>query len=77
MIFVGGLIFQVPIISIIFNKLGIIDYKTLKKSRRYAILGIFVISAVLTPPDPFSQILFVIPLIILYELSIIIIRFLK
>ena len=77
MVFVGGLIFQLPIISIIFRKLGVIDYKTLKNSRRYAILGIFIISALLTPPDPFSQILFVLPLLILYELSIIIIRFIK
>ena len=77
MIMVGGLIFQLPIVSIIFNRLGIIDYRTLVNGRRFAILGIFVISALLTPPDPFSQIMFVIPLIILYELSIVIIRFLK
>tara|TARA_Y100001970_G_scaffold123526_1_gene153126 strand:- start:1201 stop:1923 length:723 start_codon:yes stop_codon:yes gene_type:complete len=76
-IFVGGLIFQLPIISIIFKKLGVIDYKTLADNRRYSILAIFVISALLTPPDPFSQLLFVIPLIILYEFSILIIRRLK
>ena len=77
MIAVGGLIFQLPIISIIFKKLGVIDHRTLADNRRYSILGIFVISALLTPPDPFSQILFVIPLIVLYEFSVIIIRFLK
>ena len=77
MIFVAGLVFQLPIVSIIFKKLGIIDYRTLADNRRYSILAIFVISALLTPPDPFSQILFVIPLIILYEFSILIIRFLK
>ena len=77
MIMVGGLIFQLPIVSVIFNKLGIIDYNTLRNGRRFAILGIFVVSAIITPPDPFSQIMFVIPLIFLYELSIIIIRFLK
>ena len=77
MIFVAGLVFQLPIISIIFKKLGIIDYRTLADNRRYSILAIFVISALLTPPDPFSQILFVIPLVILYEFSILIIRFLK
>jgi len=76
-IFVGGLVFQLPIISIIFKKLGIIDHTTLANNRRYSILAIFVISALLTPPDPFSQILFVIPLIILYEFSILIIRLLK
>lgn len=76
-IFVGGLVFQLPIISIIFRKLGVIDHKTLANNRRYAILIIFIISALLTPPDPFSQILFVIPLIILYEISILIIRMIK
>ena len=77
MLVVGGLIFQLPILSIIFNKLGIIDYKTLVNMRRFSILGIFIISAILTPPDPFSQLVFVIPLIILYEISIIILRFSK
>ena len=76
-ILVGGLIFQLPIVSIIFKKLGVIDHTTLASNRRYSILAIFVISALLTPPDPFSQILFVIPLIVLYEFSILIIRFLK
>jgi len=77
MIFVAGLVFQLPIVSIIFKKLGLIDYRTLADNRRYSILAIFVISALLTPPDPFSQILFVIPLLILYEFSILIIRFMK
>tara|TARA_B110000116_G_scaffold33628_1_gene25696 strand:- start:706 stop:1428 length:723 start_codon:yes stop_codon:yes gene_type:complete len=77
MIFVAGLVFQLPIVSIIFKKLGLIDYRTLADNRRYSILAIFVISALLTPPDPFSQILFVIPLLILYEFSILIIRFIK
>ena len=77
MVMVGGFIFQLPIISIIFNKLGLIDYKTLISVRRFSILGIFIISAILTPPDPFSQIMFVVPLIILYEISIIILRILK
>ena len=76
-IFVGGLVFQLPIISIIFKKLHIIDHTTLANNRRYSILAIFVVSALLTPPDPFSQILFVIPLMLLYELSILIIRFIK
>ena len=77
MIIVGGLIFQLPILSIIFNRLGLINYKTLVEARRFSILGIFIISAILTPPDPFSQIMFVVPLIILYEISILILRFLR
>ena len=77
MVFIGGLVFQLPIIAIIFKKLGLIDHHILRSGRRYAILSIVVIAAILTPPDPFSQILFSIPLIILYEISIIIIRFMK
>ncbi len=77
MIMVGGLVFQLPIAAIIFKKLGVIDHNTLKNTRRYAILWIFIISAVLTPPDPFSQLLFVLPLILLYEVSIIILRMMR
>ena len=77
MVFVGGLIFQLPIISIIFKRLGLIDHHLLRKGRRYAFLGIFIFAAVLTPPDPFSQLLFSVPLIVLYEISIVIIRFMK
>lgn len=77
MVFVGGLIFQLPIISIIFKRLGLIDHHLLRKGRRYSFLGIFIFAAVLTPPDPFSQLLFSVPLIVLYEISIVIIRFMK
>ena len=77
MMLIGGLIFQLPIISIILKKLGIIDHHLLKRGRRYSILGIFIFAALLTPPDPFSQILFAVPLLILYEISIIIISFMK
>ena len=77
MVFVGGLIFQLPIISIIFKRLGLIDHHLLRRGRRYSFLGIFIFAAILTPPDPFSQLLFSVPLIILYEVSIVIIRFMK
>ena len=77
MVFVGGLVFQLPIISIILKKMGLIDHLLLRRGRRYSILVIVVFAAILTPPDPFSQLLFAIPLIILYEVSIVIIRFMK
>jgi len=77
MVFVGGLVFQLPIISIILKKMGLIDHLLLRRGRRFAILIIVVFAAILTPPDPFSQLLFAIPLIILYEISIVIIRFMK
>lgn len=77
MLLVGGLIFQLPVVTIIFRKLEMIDHNSFKHRRRYAILWIFIIAAILTPPDPFSQILFVIPLILLYEMSIIILRIMR
>ena len=77
MVFIGGLVFQLPVIAIIFKQLGLIDHHLLRLGRRYAILLIVIIAAILTPPDPFSQILFAVPLIVLYEISIIIIRFMK
>jgi sec-independent protein translocase protein TatC len=63
-----------PLIAYYLAKAGIINHRLLSAKRRYAILGIFVVSAVITPPELTSQLLFVIPLIGLYEVSIIIAR---
>lgn len=65
-----GLSFQLPIILILLVKSGIITVETLKKGRRYAIVIIVSVAAVITPPDIFSQIALSVPLYILYELSI-------
>jgi sec-independent protein translocase protein TatC len=69
-----GIVFQLPVILIVLNKLGIVSLLWLKKARRYAIVFIFIVSAVLTPPDVLSQILMAIPLMLLYEISIIYIK---
>ncbi len=66
-----GLAFQLPIIMIILNVLGVIDAKALKSKRRIAIVLIFIVAAIFTPPDVISQIALAIPLIFLYEVSII------
>lgn len=65
-----GLIFQVPIISYALSKIGILTPEILKKYRRHALVLNLVIAAILTPPDPVSQILIAIPLAFLYEFSI-------
>jgi len=70
LLFSFGLIFELPVIVFFLARLGIIQSYTLKKYRRYTILIIFIVAAVLTPPDAFSQIIMTIPLIILYELSV-------
>ena len=70
-----GLIFQMPVASFLLTKLGIIKYEKLTKNRKYAILAAFVIGAVLTPPDPVSQTMMAVPIIILYEISILTAKF--
>jgi sec-independent protein translocase protein TatC len=74
MLVIFGLIFELPLVAYYLSKIGIINHKLLSSKRRYAILGIFIVSAVITPPDITSQILMAIPLCGLYELSIIITR---
>jgi sec-independent protein translocase protein TatC len=71
-----GLSFELPIFIFFLAKLGIVNAKMLSKQRRYAILIIFIVAAILTPsPDALSQILMAIPLMFLYEVSIFVARF--
>lgn len=65
-----GIAFELPVITFFLAKIGIVDEKMLKGFFRYAIVLIFIIAAVLTPPDPISQILMATPLILLYVISI-------
>ncbi|MCK8603648.1 twin-arginine translocase subunit TatC [Desulfoferrobacter suflitae] len=66
-----GIIFELPIFIFFLTKLGLIDAKFMRKQRRYAILLIFIVAAVLTPtPDAFTQTLMAGPLLLLYEISI-------
>ncbi len=73
-IILSGIIFQFPIITLLFTKLGIFTSEFLRQFRRIAIMGFFIFGAILTPPDVVSQIIFVIPMVILYEISIFICR---
>jgi sec-independent protein translocase protein TatC len=66
-----GAAFQMPLIITLLAKVGFVDSGQLKGARKYAIVGAFVLAAVLTPPDPFSQIGLALPLILLYEVSIV------
>ena len=69
-----GLIFQMPIIAYFLSSIGLIDSKTISKTRRYAFLISFILAAFITPPDVVSQIILALPIIALYELCIIIIK---
>lgn len=70
-----GLAFQLPLVLMALVRLGILSVKTLSHSRRYAIVLIFVIAAVITPsPEPFSQCLLAIPMVLLYEVGLLLAR---
>jgi len=72
-----GLVFELPLIVFFLTRIGLINHSFLAKNRRYAILIIFIISALFTPPDVVSQILLAGPMVILYEISILISRLAK
>ena len=65
-----GLIFELPIITFFLTKVGLITPTFMRKYRKHAIVLIFIIAAIITPPDVFSQTLVAIPLLLLYEVSI-------
>jgi sec-independent protein translocase protein TatC len=67
---VFGTVFELPLIAVFLARMGFITPALLKKHRKYAVLGAFIVGAILTPPDAFSQILLSVPLVILYEISI-------
>jgi sec-independent protein translocase protein TatC len=70
LIFAFGISFQLPVLLSLLAKVGFVDSQYLKKRRKYVVVIIFAIAAILTPPDPITQIGLGIPLLILYELSI-------
>lgn len=73
----AGLIFELPLAMVILTRLGIIQVKVLRKIRPFFYIGAFVVSAIITPPDPFTMIVVGIPLIFLYEIGIFIASFHK
>ncbi|WOC17228.1 twin-arginine translocase subunit TatC [Pseudochrobactrum sp. MP213Fo] len=70
LIFAFGLVFQLPVITSLMAKVGLVTSTGLREKRKYAIVIAFVVAAVLTPPDPASQIGLAVPTILLYEISI-------
>jgi sec-independent protein translocase protein TatC len=66
--------FQMPLVVFFLGKIGLVRVETLRQVRKYVLLGIVIFSAVMTPPDPISQILLSIPMYLLYEVGIILLR---
>lgn len=66
-----GVTFEVPILVILLNRMGIVSVAQLKRARAYVVVGAFVVAAIVTPPDVLSQTLMALPLILLYEIGIV------
>ena len=66
----SGLIFELPIIIYFLTKIGLVNPEILKKYRKFALIGVLTLSAIITPPDVASQIIVAVPIIILYQISI-------
>ncbi len=72
LIFVFGIVFELPLLSYFLTRMGLLNPQFMSKHRRYSTVIIFIVAAILTPPDVISQILLAIPLLLLYEISIIV-----
>lgn len=74
-IFVMGLVFEIPVLAALLSKLGVLNKSILKKYRRHAIVVLLILSAVITPTgDPFTLMVVFLPIYLLYEFSILIVK---
>ncbi|MFQ5629897.1 MAG: twin-arginine translocase subunit TatC [bacterium] len=70
MILTFGIVFEMPILSYFLTRVGLLTPKFMREKRRFGIIAIFALAAIMTPPDPFSQVALALPLVVLYEFSI-------
>ena len=69
-----GIIFELPVVAFFLSRIGILTADLMRRQRKYAILLIFVVAAILTPPDVITQLMMAGPLVLLYEVSVIIVK---
>ncbi len=77
LIFAFGISFQLPVLLTLLARVGFVSSEGLRKNRKYVIVGVFAVAAILTPPDPISQIGLGIPILLLYEISIFAVKFIE
>src|SRR5581483_3029455 len=77
MFFAFGVAFEIPVAVVILSYMGVVDPEALARQRSYVVLGAFIVAAVLTPPDVFSQVLLAVPMIVLFEIGLFFARRLK
>ena len=65
-----GVVFEMPLFAFFLGRMGILTPEFMRRQRKYAVLVIFIVAAILTPPDVFSQVMMAIPMILLYEVSV-------
>jgi len=70
LIFAFGLSFQLPVALTLMGRVGLVSSEALSRNRKFAIVGVFVVAAIITPPDIISQVTLAIPILVLYEISI-------
>jgi len=74
LIFAFGLSFQLPVALTLMGRVGLVSSEALSRNRKFAIVGVFVVAAIITPPDIISQVTLAIPILLLYEMSILAVR---
>ena len=74
MLLAFGVVFEMPVLSFLLSRLGLLRPEWLAKGRKFAVLIIFIVAALITPPDVLSQLMTAVPMLALYELSVFVSR---